>query len=150
MIRIATLEDIEAVLELGKQSLIDGPYAGKIQFNVDRARGFVTNVINVLGKIVLWEEGGQAVGLLAFIFFPHYFSGEPTAQELMYYVRPEFRAVKSFGDSPSLRLLQAAEQIAINLGAKKFQLTAPAKTGLGLLYDRVGYRLVEEGYQKCL
>ena len=70
MIRIATLDDLDAVTELGKQSLIDGPYAGQIQFNHDRARGFAKSVISVLGKILLWQEGGQPVGLLAFIFFP--------------------------------------------------------------------------------
>lgn len=150
MIRIATLDDLDAVTELGKQSLVDGPYAGEVQFNHERAKAFAKNVINVLGKVLLWEEGGQPVGLLAFIFFPHYFSGEPTAQEVVFYIRPEFRAAKAIGDSPGLRLMQSAEDLAKKLGAKKIQFTAPAKTGVGILYERVGYKLVEVGYQKCL
>lgn len=150
MIRIATLDDLDAVTELGKQSLLDGPYAGEIHFNHDRAKGFAKSIIAVLGKVLLWEEGGQPVGLLAFLFFPHYFSGEPTAQEIMFYLMPGFRTARAIGDSPAIRLLHAAEDMAKKLGAKKMQFTAPAKTGVGFLYERCGYKMVEVGYQKAL
>jgi GNAT superfamily N-acetyltransferase len=146
MIRIATLEDLDAVTELGKLSLINGAYGDDLKFNADRARAFAKSVITILGKVLLWEEGGQPVGLLAFLFFPHFFSGEPTAQEIMFFVRAEFRA-----GNPALRLLWAAEEMARNMGAKKMQFTAPAATtGVGALYERCGYKMLEVGYQKSL
>lgn len=147
MVRIATMEDLDAVTELGKLSLIEGPYGDQIQFNHDRAYNFAKSVITVLGKVLLWVEGSQPVGLLGFLFFPHFFTGEPTAQEVMFFVRKEFRA-----GNPALRLLWAAEEMAKQMGAKKMQFTAPvvAVSQVGAMYERCGYKVLEVGYQKAL
>jgi GNAT superfamily N-acetyltransferase len=84
------------------------------------------------------------VGLLGFIVFPHYFSRELTAGELMWYVEPEFR--QSF---TALALLRKAEQMARAMGAKRMQFTAPT-VEVGKAYEALGYKQIEVSYQKEL
>jgi GNAT superfamily N-acetyltransferase len=144
VIREATTEDIPRVVELGKLSLIDGPYRETIKFNHEQATRFATLIIQAVGKVLVWEEGGETVGLLAFLLMPHYLSGEQTAQEVMWYVLPEHRS-----GGTAIRLLWAAEELAKKLGAKRMLFTAP-NMNVAHIYERFGYKQIEIGFQKAL
>lgn len=121
-----------------------GPYAGISKDNPEQSALLAKNVIETSGKVLLWEVDGIAVGLLAFIVYDHYFSGEKTAIEMIWFVLPEHRT-----GAAALRLLWAAQDLAKEMGAKKMQFTAPTET-VGQLYKRFGYKQIEVCYQKEL
>ncbi len=144
MIREATAHDIPRIVELGSRSLIDGPYKDLVKDTPEQSARLALQVIEKAGRVLLWEENGRVSGMLAFILFPHYFTGEMTAGELMWYVEPEARP-----GGAALRLLWAAEELAHSLGAKKMQFTAPNEQ-VGDIYKRFGYGKIEVSYQKEL
>lgn len=145
MIREATLEDVPTIVALGSRSLQDGPYRHRFPDNPEHTAKFVTLVIQALGKILLWQEDdGMVTGLLGILIFPHVFSGEITAQEIMWYVIPEFRA-----GGAAIKLLWEAEKLAKSKGAKIMQFTAPDAT-TSAVYQRFGYKAVEVSFEKAL
>jgi hypothetical protein len=142
MIREATLEDLPRILELGDAFLAEGTYQGKKKSR-EHAEKFARLIIEGIGKILLWEEDDKRVtGILAFILLPHYFTGEMTAQEIMWFVEPQFRK-----GCPSFRLLWAAEALAKSLGATTMQFTAPTRNAAAL-YERFGYKPLEMTFEK--
>lgn len=144
MIREAASSDIPRIVELGSRSLVDGPYRDLVKDTPEQSAKLALQVIEKAGRVLLWEENGQITGMLAFILFPHYFTGELTAGELMWYVEPESRP-----GGAALRLLWAAEELARSLGAQKMQFTAPTEA-VGDIYKRFGYSKIEVSYQKEL
>jgi GNAT superfamily N-acetyltransferase len=130
---------------MGSRSLLEGPYRDQLADNPEESAKLALSVMNIPnGKILLAEESGQVIGLLGFIIYPHYFSGEITAGEIMWYVEPEFR--KSF---TALALLRKAESMARAAGAKRMQFTAPSDE-VGDAYKALGYQRLEVSYQKVL
>jgi N-acetylglutamate synthase-like GNAT family acetyltransferase len=144
-IREATLNDVPRVVELGRKFLAEGPYAGQIKDNPEQANRFTTLLIdNPSAKILVSEKNGTVTGVLAFLLFPHHFSGEMTALEIIWYVEPQYRP-----GGIAMRLMWTAERIAQEMHAHFMQFTAPdAKASA--IYERFGYHQVEIGYQKEL
>lgn len=146
MIRAATASDLPRIVELGSRSLKDGPYSGMIKDTPEQSAKLALQTIqSANGKILVYEtDGGRVAGLLGFFIFPHYFTGEPTATELMWYVEPEER--KGGG---AMHLLWEAEKQAKQMGAKKMGFTAP-NGDVAKLYERFGYKQVEVSFMKEL
>lgn len=94
------------------------------------------------GCLVVSERGGRVVGMLGYVIFPHFLSGELVAGEVFWWVEPEERG-------EGLKLLRAAEERARSYGAKNFQMIAP-NDRVGALYERLGYRRVETSFQRPL
>lgn len=143
MIREAVDSDIPRIVEMGSRSLREGPYCDQVGDSPKTTAALCQQVLET-GKILVAEEDGNVVGVLGFVVFPHYFSAEPTAGELIWYVEPEYR--QSF---ISLSLLRKAQSMARNMGAKRMQFTAPTEE-VGKAYESLGYKKVEVTYQKCL
>lgn len=143
-IREANESDIPAIVKLGSRSLLDGPYKDKIKDNPEQSAETALTIIRKSGKVLVWEEDNQITGLLAFIMFPHYFSGELTAGEMMWYVVPEARK-----GGAALKLLWEAEKLAKQMGAVSMQFTSPSRE-VDALYNRFGYKPVETTYMKRL
>jgi GNAT superfamily N-acetyltransferase len=144
VIRLATLLDVPRIVELGRRSLQDGPYKGRIEDNPMQVENFAKQIISGLGKVLLWEEDGQVTGLFAFIAGPHFFDARLFAQELIWYVLPEYRA-----GGAALKLLWEAERVAKEMGVKFLQVTAPNADVEGL-YGRFGYKQQEVVFQREL
>jgi hypothetical protein len=144
MIRLATSADISRIVELGAISMRDGHYAGVFEFNQEQSESTARKIIEGIGKVLLWEVDGVAVGLLSFILFPHFYSGEITAQEVMWYVIKEYRA-----GGAAMHLFWEAQRMAAALGAVKMQFTAPTEA-VGAIYARYGYNQIEVCYQRSL
>jgi GNAT superfamily N-acetyltransferase len=144
MVREGTLEDIPRIVELGRRSLQDGPYQGRIEDNPEQVERFARLVILHLGKVLVWEEDGTVTGLFAFLVAPHFFDGRMFAQELIWYVLPECRK-----GGAAIKLLWEAERIAKALGVKFFQVTAPDNE-VENLYGRFGYKQQEVVFQRDL
>lgn len=146
MIRAAIPSDVHRIVQLGSRSLQDGPYAGMLKDTPERSAEYALQVINgANGKVLLYEnEQGKVSGLLGFIIFPHYFTQEQTATEIIWYVEPEER--KGGG---AMHLLWEAEKQAKAMGATRMGFTAP-DSKIGELYERFGYKKVEVTYMKEL
>ena len=146
MIRIATAADIPRIVELGSESLIDGPYKGLVKNNPKQTTKLAETVIqSESGRVMLYEDDqGKVVGLLAFLIAPQIFTGEPTATELMWFVEPASRH-----DGAGIKLLWAAEEMARALGAKYMGVTSPTEA-VSALYSRFGYHKLEISYLKIL
>lgn len=100
---------------------------------------------NAQGKILLYEnDGGRVVGLLGFIIFPHYFTQEMTANEIMWYVEPEERR-----GGGALQLLWEAERQAKAMGATHMGFSAP-NANVAKIYERFGYKQLEVSFVKEL
>lgn len=147
-IRPATVSDFPRIVELGSRSLMDGPYAGIIRDNPEQGKKCAAMVLEH-GVVLLAQKAGRVVGLLGFIVADHHFSGQRYATELMFYIEPEHRTVKGFGDSFALELMREAERLAEIMGAESFAFTAPS-AAVGQFYQRYGYRELEIVYQKVL
>jgi GNAT superfamily N-acetyltransferase len=143
VIREANEADISRIVEMGSRSLMEGAYRDQVSDNPEQTKKFALQVMQQ-GKILVAEEEDRLVGLLAFILFPHYFSGEPTAGEVMWYVEPEHRP-----GGIALKLLWAAEELAKTLGAVRMQMTSPT-ADVASIYQRFGYKQIEVSYQKEL
>jgi ribosomal protein S18 acetylase RimI-like enzyme len=142
-IREAEASDIPRLVELGSRSLKDGPYAGIIEDVPEQSKQFA-EWMQGNGNVLVGEEDGKVVGLLAFITTLHHFSGQPYAAELMWYVEPEYRK-----GGIGLRLLWEAEKMAKAVGAKDMVFTAPNED-VAALYKRFGYEKLEVTYRKTL
>jgi len=143
MIREAIETDIPRIVEMGTRSLREGPYKDLVGDNPEQTAKLALDVLTK-GMILVAEQDEKLIGLLAFIVFPHYFSGELTAGEVMWYVEPEFRS--SF---TALQLLRGAERMARSFGAKYMQFTAPTAE-VGRAYEALNYKQVEVSFQKAL
>ena len=146
MIRTAEETDIPRIVELGMQSLLDGPYAGIIKQNPKKAAESALRVIQAAnGKILLYlNDAAVIVGVLAFVIYPEIFTGEDTAHELMWYVLPDERK-----GGAGTKLLWAAENLAKSLGAVWMGVTSPSPD-VSAIYKRFGYNPMETAYLKRL
>lgn len=144
LIRQATNGDVPRIVELGMRDFEEGPYKNLINANSEYAIKTVLAVIHGGGKILLCEDQEKVSGLFAFLIMPHPFSGEIVATQLIFYVEPEARK-----GGTGIKLLWEAERVAKELGAKKFQCTAPSEE-VGAIYRRFGYHQIEVAFLKEL
>lgn len=129
---------------MGHRFLLEGPYRDQITDNPEQVDKLIDWLFTQeAARILVYEDSGQIEGVLCFVIFPHYFSGERCANELIWYVEPGHRG------KGSLELLWAAEKMAYEMGAIRMQLTAPTPE-VGEIYKRCKYALVEVGYQALL
>lgn len=145
VIREAAETDIPRIVEMGRRFLLEGPYRDQLKDNPAKAAEMAYQVLQKSGAKILVSLNEElfVTGVFAFVVFPHYFSGELTAGELIWYVEPDHRG------RASMELLWAAERMAADLGAERMQLTAPS-TEVGELYRRLKYSQIEVSYQAKL
>lgn len=144
LIREASIADIPAVIEMGSRSLLEGPYRDLLADNPGVTSELATRLLTMPNaRLLVAEDSGKLIGIFAFMVFPHYYSGEDVAGEMIWYVLPEFRP-----DGPGLEMLWAAEKMAHDLGAKKMQLTAPTDEMASAYGKLRGYMKVETAFQR--
>lgn len=146
IVRRAEARDIPRIVELGRRWLLEGPYRALIADNGDQVAQLTDKLLSVSCAAVLVADAGdgRAVGLLAVLVTPHPFSGEAVADELIWYVEPEYRV-----GGVGLTLLREAEEAARMMGAKRMKLTAPS-IDTAALYKRCGYDFIEAGFVRTL
>ena len=141
MIRLAGEADIPRLVEMGKRFRGSTTYAGHIAENLDRMANTAARLAATDGVLVS-ERDGRIVGMLGYILFDHFLSGELIAGEVFWWVEPEHR-----GDG--VRLLFEAEKRARAAGALRMQMIAPTDR-VAAVYQKLGYEFVEAAYQKTL
>jgi GNAT superfamily N-acetyltransferase len=93
---------------------------------------------------VVADEAGALYGMLGASVTTHPMTGERTATELCWFIRPEAR-----GGSAAWRLLTQYETWARQCGAVRVQMSAPAGLS-GAAYQHRGYQPREMTYDKRL
>lgn len=141
MIRLAAISDIPRLVEMGARFREQSTYKNHLAEDKGQLEVMAKKLVDVEGMLVC-EVNGAVVGMIGFIVFPHFLSGETVAGEVVWWVEPEHR-----GAGP--RLMRAAEKKAAEQGAKKMQMIAP-NDRVGKLYEHFGYAFVESAYQKDL
>ena len=143
VIRPATMEDVPALVAMGRQFAQTEMYRDVLYENPDQITIVMTNLIDCeAGTILVLESESVLVGMMGILHTPHFLSAEICASEIFWWVTPGHR-----GDG--VRLLRAAESWAKECGATKLQMVAPNER-VGRFYDRMGFKRIETSYQKAL
>lgn len=141
MIRAATGEDVPRLVEMGRRFRSETGYAKVLAENPAKMAE-LAGQLAAAGGLLVAERAGTLVGMLGFVVFPHFISGETTAGEVFWWVEPEHRG-------EGVKLLREAEHCARAAGAEKMQMIAPTDR-VATLYRRLGYEFVEASYQRSL
>jgi GNAT superfamily N-acetyltransferase len=119
MIRMATLDDIPRMVDLGAQMHAESPEFCGMQFDPGRLANTIAAVIGNTGGgfARVLERDGQVIGGLLAMATPHYFSPDLVACDLAMFIAPEHR-----GGLAAVRLLAAYRDWGRAIGAVKVQL----------------------------
>lgn len=145
MIRRATLEDLPVLVAMGARFRSETAYAGLVDQDGAQLEA-LTRFLLEHGAVFVAQIRLEVIGMLAATVVRHPVDGALTGSEIAWWIEPEFR-----GGSAAVRLLEAAEAWAKNMGARRFQMVAPtANARVGELYRRRGYAEVETTWQREL
>lgn len=148
VVRKAAIEDLPAIAQALGHFFPEAGFVG--EFDSDHwVRAWSGLIHYDQGTMIVAEDGGEVAGALASIFMPSPLSGILTANEVMWYVRPEFRQ-----GSLGLRLYRAHEREAQRRGVRVMIMTHLTGRGshesMRKFYLREGYEQVEQIYRKDL
>jgi len=141
MIRAATASDVPRLVEMGRRFRSETGYAKVLAENPQKMTELATQLTESGGLLVA-ERNGALVGMLGYVIFPHFISGEVTCNEAFWWVEPEHRG-------EGVRLLREAEKCARASGARVMAMIAP-NARVANIYRRMGYEFVEAAYQRTL
>lgn len=118
-IRAATLEDIPAIVELGRRMHAESPRFSKLQYAPDKVEATFTIALtdHRYFTLVKVEEDGEIIGGFAGFMAPHWCSYDEVAQDLAVFVRPDRR-----GGMLAARMVKAFVYWADSRGAKLIAL----------------------------
>ncbi|MBP6203361.1 MAG: GNAT family N-acetyltransferase [Azonexus sp.] len=146
-IRAATPDDIDTLVEMGREFFASAPYSRFIAYDPDSIRDAVIGMVQ-FGCALVAEAGGQIVGFIVGHMAPTWFNrSQWVATEFAWWVAPDHR-----GSTAGVRLLQAFEAWGVSRGAVAVVMSdlilddggAPA----GRIFDRLGYAVVERSHAK--
>ena len=143
-IRVATVEDLPAVLEMGHHFYAQTDYHKWVREDPK----FFASMCSMLfeqGRIFVADRGGELVGFLAALVFVHPFMNQKMVTEIMWWVEPAHR-----GGTSAIRLLRATEAWGRECGAEAIQMGAWIGAHLDPLYERMGFEARETMFQKAL
>jgi len=141
MIRLACAADVPRLVELGLRFRRESEYNAHLSENAEKMAELATQLAE-RECLVVSERGGRLVGMLGYVIFSHFLSGETVSGEVFWYVEPEFRG-------EGLKLLRAAEERSKQAGARWMQMIAPNER-VAAVYERLSYKYVESAYQRAL
>jgi acetyltransferase (GNAT) family protein len=146
VIRNATPADIPRLVELGSRSLREGSYHGKYGDNPEVTTKLAERALqSPHARVIVADVDGVVVGLFFFVVYPHMYTGQLVAGEMMWYVEPEHRA-----GATGLKLRWRAEELARELGATEMQITAPNDEIAAMFAKMHGYEKMETGFRRGL
>jgi len=150
MIRTATIEDIDRLLELGRMFHAESPEYRDISFDDNKVRQVLTSMIEnpQIGVIFVVTQSDRIVGGIVGMLTEYWFSDEKFATDLAVFVDPTTR----HGVIAS-KLVIALRIWAAKMGARelKMPITAGINTdGVARLYDALGMRSVGQTFVKEL
>lgn len=141
MIRFAIATEVPRLVEMGLRFRRETGYAQHLAENPVQM-AVLAEQLAAAESILVTERAGAIVGMIGFVVYPHFLSGETIAGEVFWWVEPEHRG-------EGVKLLRAFEETARKRGARLVQMIAPTPN-VAKLYERLGYGFVESAYQKPL
>lgn len=143
-IRAATFADGQRIVEMAQRFLAVTAYGELLEPTTAAIATLVSTVLEA-GVIFVAEADGGLVGMIALVALVHPINGRRYAEELTWWVEPEYRR-STIGP----KLLGSAEDWARQNGCQGLKMVAPANSSIGTFYERRGYVLVESAYHKSL
>lgn len=150
MLRLATLEDEDQILTLLKNFFNSTIYSSGFM-DEDKVRVLIKACTDPLIKenvVLVWEDKGKVVGLIAGQWTELIFNEDKVATELVWWVEPEYRKTEA-----AHQLLGAFEYWADWCGCKSIQMYSLSNEYSNVLerfYKKQGYKLAETSYVKDL
>jgi GNAT superfamily N-acetyltransferase len=141
VIRLARESDVARLVEMGLRFRRETDYQAHLTENPEKMAELARQLIGGEGMLIS-EREGLAVGMIGWVLFPHFLSGEMIAGEVCWWVDPEQRG-------EGIKLLRASESRAKAAGAVRMQMIAPNEK-VAALYRRLGYVYVESAFQRTL
>jgi RimJ/RimL family protein N-acetyltransferase len=138
MIRTATEQDVERIVELGEMLHRESPRWSRLSYSKERAGNMIRHLTtHEQGAVFVAERAGVVVGGIAGWVDRHWSSDDKVAQEVSFFMAPEAR-----GSISATRLICALRAWAEAKGAVFLQ--AGTSTGLdpertARLYERLGF-----------
>ena len=136
MIRVATLDDIERIVEIGKVMHQESAYKD-LPFDAEKVSHLMAGLIDGAGVVFVAERAGHIIGGFAGGISEFWFCTSLHAFDFGLFILPEHR-----GGSAAIRLLAAFEHWAKDSGA--VWCDVGITTGVHLeqstrLYEKLGY-----------
>jgi len=144
-IREATLLDTEVLIAMTHRFLASSSYGFWLGKAEDERLVRLVLTVFELGTILVADDGGDVVGMIALAAVEHPVTGRRFAEELAWWVEPEQRR-----GTTGPRLLRAAEEWCRKMELSVVKMVAPAGSDVGRFYRRMGYTEVETAWQKGL
>ena len=148
MIRLATADDMDALLEMGR-NFVAATVEDSMGFDAESLKGTMLALIDSDDGALFVAEGDGLIGMIGGILYPAYFNkGQKTGQELFWWVEPQSR-----GGKDAVQLMRALMQWAQEAGAGTFSMLSiePLRIdSVERLYLRNGFKPLERTYMKVL
>lgn len=141
-IRTATLDDVPALVAIGRMLHAESPRYAGMNYDGDKVARLAEMSIPG-GGVFVAVRGGTIVGVIAGFVVPHWFGDTLLASDYTFYIVPECRAQ----GRTAMRLLHALEKWAAEQGARDIVPgTSTMINAEGTLrfyehqgYERIGY-----------
>jgi len=136
MIRVATLNDIDTIVEIGNVMHLESSYRD-LPFDCDKVKCLMAGLINGHGIVFVAEKGGSIIGGFAGGIADFWFNNVSHAFDYGLFILPDHR-----GGSAAIRLLSAFEHWAKSMGAVWCDVgitTGVHAEKTGKMYEKLGY-----------
>jgi GNAT superfamily N-acetyltransferase len=148
MIRLATLDDIETLVDLGELLHKESSY-GYLPFDRLKVCALMAGLIEGgYGIVFVAEKNGKIIGGIAGGVTEFWFCNELHGFDYSFFVHPEHR-----GGSSAFRLLVAFESWVEGMGAKHMDIgitTGIHEDKTGRFYEKMGFVKSGQLYRKIL
>lgn len=147
MIRQATHDDIDAIVEMARKFYATTSYAEWAEFCPDSAGALAATMIDS-GTMLLADDGDKLLGMVGVFVVPFMFNREKvSAHEVIWWVEPEARSTGA-----GVKLLDAVEPMCkeIGVGAIQMMHLSNSPPQAGALYESRGYKHSETSYTKVI
>jgi len=144
MVRTAGPGDKPKIIEMAVRFILSTSYRAIIRLVPE----VLDNLVDVLlehGTILVYEEEGELVGMLAASALPSPYSGETEGIEVVWWVDQEHRRMLA-----GPKLLRSFESWARQKGIRVVKMGAPVGSDVGRFLEHLGYEAVETAYMKTL
>lgn len=144
-VRYATLNDVNRILQLGREFVEEAPEYYEWDYNKTKAT--VQHLINdPNGSALVLEVDNEIQGFLLFLATTMVFSNKVVASELAWFVNKDYRGAKG-----AIKLLKEYERICKEAGVNLVTMSdLQGISDLSNLYKRMGYTKAETSYIKEL
>lgn len=150
-IRFAKLDDIETLVDYWRGFHAQSPFAHLMLDEVKLAttmRRMIEDRSGAFGFFVADDDGGKAYGVLAAQIDTYYFSNDPVARMIFYWVHPDHR----YGTG-AVKLMLAFKQWAQNRKATELAIGVTSGEALAVtdrMLKKMGGRLMGGNYSMVL